>query len=517
MSLRFKTVLILIFSLVATLSVLYVGLNRYIFNEFSAQELLSFDRVGEQIIKTIQSEEQHFSSFVRDWGVWTASFNFIEDLNQNYIDENLTIEALDIIGTACVLYFDSDFNLRYHYSPPENVVLAESVAKAVEENRQAIELLDLKQDPSFYLSVENIGSPFLVALHPVMTTDHTRLSNGYILMGVPVDEDFSRKISHDSGFDFSLQTKGLEHDNAIYKTDEISVALNFISDETALMVLKVRDIDKKFSFTLATEIYREMNVHLHDVLQLMIFMMIVVGLLGILLVVMLVNRLVLSPVLYQIFQFNQIGSSGDLNHRLIVQGSGELRLLSETANRMLDKVQGLNQEIRELSETDGLTGLWNRRRFDAQLRHEWLRAQRKQISISLLMIDIDYFKSVNDTYGHPTGDSYLRSIAKTIVDNLLREADFCARFGGEEFTVILPDVAPDGAMIVAERIRNAVADLQIENSAAAIVSKIVTVSIGIATLLSAADESHENLVIMADQALYSAKKAGRNCSKYADG
>ena len=512
MSLRLKTLLILFFSLLVVLSAFYVGMSRYVFGEFMSIEQIYFDRVGEQIKRSLKSEEKQLSSFVRDWGVWTASYNFIEDLNQNYIDENMTIDALGTIGTACIIYFDSELELRYHYSSPENVALARSVARAVADNHLSIERLDLEKNSSFYLWVENIESPFLVAMHPVLKSDQNQPANGYVLMGVPVDDAFTKRLAQNSGFSFSLRTKDLESCNGNFNNDKIDLALSFLNEETVLMTLKVSDIQKKCSFKLTTEVCREMNVQLQHVFNLILVMMIAIVLLVMLVVVILVNRLVLTPILHHISQFNQICISGDLSHRLTVQGSGELMLLSETANRMIDKIQGLNHEIKQIAETDSLTGLWNRRRFDDQFRCEWLRAQRNRNNLSLLMIDIDHFKSINDTYGHQVGDVCLQKIAKAIADTLLRAADFSARYGGEEFVVILPDIDPPGAMIVAERIRNAVLDLHLENTTNPAGLNSVTVSIGISTIVPTAAECHENMLKVADQAMYRAKQSGRNCS-----
>ena len=158
--------------------------------------------------------------------------------------------------------------------------------------------------------------------------------------------------------------------------------------------------------------------------------------------------------------------------------------------------------------TDALTGLANRRAFEARLSQEWLRSIRAEMPIALFMLDIDHFKRFNDQYGHPAGDDALRSIASCIASKLMRPGDLGARYGGEEFAVLLPETESAGAMIVAERIRSAVTDLglrQAENP-----DGHITISIGVAVAYPMVGDSSAAIVNLADRALYAAKHGGRN-------
>lgn len=168
-----------------------------------------------------------------------------------------------------------------------------------------------------------------------------------------------------------------------------------------------------------------------------------------------------------------------------------------------------NQQLSLLAATDALTGLPNRRSFDTKLAAEWQRAIRASDALSLLMIDIDKFKSYNDTFGHPAGDRCLHSVATALQSEIQRATDLAARYGGEEFGVILPATDETGAEVVAERMRSTVLALRLprpddDNS-------WVSVSIGAATLHPARGSEPEELVTAADGALYAAKEAGRNC------
>jgi len=161
-----------------------------------------------------------------------------------------------------------------------------------------------------------------------------------------------------------------------------------------------------------------------------------------------------------------------------------------------------------LAATDPMTGLANRRLFDQSLSGEWRRALRDHAPLSLLMIDADLFKSFNDTYGHMQGDDCLKMIADAAAEVVRRPGDLVARFGGEEFTVILPNTERDGALAIAEQISSAIRARGIRHQGNPL--GIVTVSVGCATMFPALGWNEVNLIEMADAALYRAKGAGRN-------
>jgi len=161
--------------------------------------------------------------------------------------------------------------------------------------------------------------------------------------------------------------------------------------------------------------------------------------------------------------------------------------------------------LEELATTDALTGLRNRRKFDADIDAEWRRAARHKMPVALLMIDADHFKTYNDTHGHQAGDQMLVGIAICISDSVRRAGDCAARYGGEEFSVLLPGLSAAEAVRVAETIRLKV--LQWSEGPSA-----TTVSIGIASVTPSATADWAILVQAADKALYAAKAGGRNQS-----
>jgi len=185
------------------------------------------------------------------------------------------------------------------------------------------------------------------------------------------------------------------------------------------------------------------------------------------------------------------------------------------ATVLLRKYRDVQQDLqraRDRSEAeallDGLTGIPNRRSFDAKLSHEWRRAQRAAQPLSLLMIDVDSFKELNDRFGHQRGDECLIQIAHSFRDALRRESDFVARYGGEEFAVVLVDTDLDQALMLAESLRRLIWDQNISNPTSERGS--VSISIGVACIVPGTDTGPSELLALADEALYRAKRRGRD-------
>ena len=174
------------------------------------------------------------------------------------------------------------------------------------------------------------------------------------------------------------------------------------------------------------------------------------------------------------------------------------------------QLEEANQQLEELSRTDALTGLANRRHFKETLATEWRRALRNGQSLALIMADLDAFKSFNDTYGHLAGDDCLRKIAVALRSPLMRPSDLAARFGGEEFVILLPGTDLEGGAYLAEAIRQDVEKLAIPHVDSD-TGGLVTMSFGVAAVKPDATLVDLNLVCAADKALYMAKEEGKNC------
>lgn len=174
-------------------------------------------------------------------------------------------------------------------------------------------------------------------------------------------------------------------------------------------------------------------------------------------------------------------------------------------NRML---RDAKEDLRIIALTDELTGLSNRRHFIQLFKRHWARAHRSHQPVSCLMIDIDHFKAYNDHYGHQQGDECLKAVAGIMKKTIQRPDDLVARYGGEEFVAVLPDTGLSGAVLVAERMIDALRGANIEHLGAP--EGQVTVSVGVAAFRDVMDHGMDELLKAADDALYRAKEQGRN-------
>ena len=235
----------------------------------------------------------------------------------------------------------------------------------------------------------------------------------------------------------------------------------------------------------------------------------------------------------------RIGRGDDKTHASALPWAAEFVPLAVALDEMTDKLEereqelrDINNQLRELAQLDSLTGLANRRAFNAKLLTEWKLAIKRRHELSVLMIDVDHFKAFNDRYGHVQGDRCLRKVGEAIKSSTRASGDMiaaaahadgrgaekpnplgtdpqlAARYGGEEFAVLLPAVDLDGAARIAERLRQAVEDLLIAHTAAPL--GFVSISVGVSSVVPDEQESPQDLTESADARLYEAKQRGRN-------
>ena len=213
----------------------------------------------------------------------------------------------------------------------------------------------------------------------------------------------------------------------------------------------------------------------------------------------------LSPQIYRLIDMYQL---------LLAQSK-----IHQLSNQVLHK---LYEELQIQASLDGLTKVPNRRLFDQYFDQQWSELKSTKFSLSLIFIDVDYFKGYNDTYGHQAGDDCLKQVAQVIAQTLTSEQGLVARYGGEEFVVILPKIDQEQAIKIAEKIRDNLKSLQIDHKSS-LVSSYITLSLGIATAEFGNPETMKtiktpgDLIVLADQALYQAKNQGRDrvvCSSF---
>jgi len=222
------------------------------------------------------------------------------------------------------------------------------------------------------------------------------------------------------------------------------------------------------------------------------------------------KKVIIDPLLNLVEIAGQL-SKGNLQARSDAGSMvSEFNVLSHEFNQMAESLQQTNDKLSKLSLVDGLTNIANRRMFDQKLEEEWKRFARTKRPLTLLLIDIDFFKDFNDTYGHLAGDDCLRTIGLILKNIANRSTDLAARYGGEEFAMILAETDQQGAYAIADLIHAQVTQRQIPHETSSI-SQYLTVSIGLAVLHETASiQSPIGLIKVADEQLYKAKHEGRN-------
>jgi diguanylate cyclase (GGDEF)-like protein len=220
----------------------------------------------------------------------------------------------------------------------------------------------------------------------------------------------------------------------------------------------------------------------------------------------------------------KIAHSGiSIPYHLVGSGDGEVYPIErlQERNRELETLveartsalEDAKNKLEALSNTDGLTGIANRRAFDSMLAQEWKRGHRAGTPLALIMLDVDYFKKFNDSYGHPAGDRCLQALAQALAKAGRRAGELAVRYGGEEFVMLLPNTNGHDALETARHIQQEVWSLALPHTETP--TGIVTVSLGVASLVPSMQLCPEDLVQQADSALYGAKLSGRNCVRSA--
>jgi len=194
------------------------------------------------------------------------------------------------------------------------------------------------------------------------------------------------------------------------------------------------------------------------------------------------------------------------NKKIILEKNDELRMINM-------KLQEANKKLEIMSMTDYLTGIFNRLSFETAIKEEWSRCKQHSIPLSLIMVDIDSFKEFNDNYGHQAGDCCIKLVADVLTSYAIRSSDKVARYGGDEFVVLLPHTDKENALNLAEKMRKNVEEKSIPHLFSNI-SDHVTISLGINTIIPSDESSIDEFIRNTDKALYMAKKK-RNCSVFA--
>jgi len=470
----------------------------------------------QRIVEALDREQEHLRTVATDWGLWDETYRYALERHSEFSDTNLTDAAYPAAGVDLIAVLDAEGDLvwgNYWNSEAEVQVPLEPAA---EPWYSSIATSVPESAPYSYAGVVlSSRGPLLLGLSQILTSAVEGPSRGTHVMGRLLDGEFRDALAAQTRVNFVLWTideippeefphfeRTADGESLIVEEgDRLHVYQTYpgIGGEPLLLILA------RVPRNVTAEGRWALGISMATVTAISLFLLVVTGLL--------LDRAVVRPLQGLTAAMAAIRESGNLAERVPVQTGNEIGQLAAEFNDMLARLQRdsaervqMTEELRRLSERDGLTGLLNRRRYDAVLAEEWQRHRREKLPLSVAVLDVDHFKTYNDTLGHQAGDAVLVEIANCIRSLTRRAGDKAARYGGEEFVVIMPATDGDGARKRAEAINRAVRELGIRQAD----GSVLTVSLGVATAVPSGDHPPEILFERADGALYRAKEQGRD-------
>lgn len=467
-----------------------------------------------RVRQAIDNEIRHLDTFCYDWAAWDDSYQFVRSRSPQYIASNLNLSSFQVNRLNLIFLYDRQGRLlegasyELEEGKPLVLTLFEGVTLPVAlalPKASGRELAALKR--TGVIATEK--GPLLLSVRPILTSDNQGPVGGTMVMGRLLNAALLEELAEQTRFAFTFQ-------QGVPAVGQGSLRFDKSDPQYLISYQPFADLHGRHDFLIRLETprrifqtVRKMNRHALHFLALA--SLVLVGLMSVAL-----QHIVLGPICQLKEHARAIRTGGDLSTRLQLRRRDEIGQLANEFDTMMTEIDQkseelatANSELQRLSGEDAVTLLANRRQFDVCLDREWRCLLRQQRPLALLLCDIDFFKPYNDSYGHQQGDRCLRAVAQAIKEAAHRPADLVSRFGGEEFAVILVDADQEGALAVAESIRNAVRLLEIPHRAS-LVDRYVTLSVGTASLVPQAELSPEHLIDWADQALYRAKRLGRN-------
>jgi len=478
----------------------------------------------ERVVEAIDSELENLALINKDWGNWDDMYHYIKNRNAQFVSANIDVSSITNASLSLILILDRQGHAVYSLSIPHTS--KQSVDELFGSN--TTEMLSLFSKRPLIQNcgfMEILSKLRMVCWKPILHSDRTGPEAGTLVMARDFDNTMLMKVQEQTRINFMMlpatslldggerwnihRQKLLTENTVRVNKSERNITFdyelkNLFGDPSAYIHLDLPRVTM-----------RQMNIVLANTT-------LVIGLIAIIMGVTLfitLQFLLINPLIGLQHSMARIRRKKNWGSRLPVQHHDEIGHLGLEINTLLEVIDQQVQNLETLSLTDAMTGLANRRAFDLRLQNEMFRFKRTGNQLSVIILDIDFFKQYNDHYGHAAGDRAIQAVAEAIKAAAKRNLDLRsrrqndhargARIGGEEFAILLPETGQEGAQHVAERIRAELAKLAILHAKSG-VSEILTVSIGIATATNS-DNSAEQLLDHADQALYFAKASGRNC------
>lgn len=492
---------------------------------------LEYREAGEnlrRIFYAIDREIVHLDRLCHDWAVWDDSYEFMEEQSPDFIASNLNAETLAADHLNLLLFCRSDGSIVWGSGTQNGRQLAFSF---LQTQRLSLDhpLLALPTSNGLKSAsgiMDTQFGPLLFSTQTILHSDGSGPSKGLLVMGRLLDQNTLETLKEQTRIPFEMRYPVLGEEALCGPIEQaITIKqdrLSFLEVNNGKFIKSCAgypDINGKPVFGIQYLFPREITRKGITSMGYAAALVIASGMIIVVILNLLLQQIILRPIQRLTDHALAIEQEKDFSRRIDMRRTDELGKLAHSLDTMVQTIdeqtsalQLANEQLIILTVQDGLTGIANRRMFDSYLNKEWRRAMREQAPLSLILLDVDYFKKYNDTYGHQQGDRCLIAVAATLQRHIRRPADLAARYGGEEFAIILPNTHEEGALTIAERVRQGIEALEIPHSASD-VSASVSVSLGVVTTLPKVDKDMRSLdlfVETADRGLYQAKQQGRN-------
>ncbi len=509
MKLRTKVFIYTFLALLVSGTIYTIAFFLWIQPGFNAYESNFLSARSKQLFSIIDNEINHLSVFTRDWAYWDDSYTFVTTHSTDFIDSNLGmstfieghIHGMIFLDDISHIVWSKRFNAEYNASLPVDT-LPNELLQHVDSIRQGISALD--------------GQPFFFVQTPILKSDKSGPSSGTLVIIRYIDNILVEKLSKQLGTKLQINLEPASNQTTISNGPDHHVN---IIDDYQLHLINYYPTVTGGALRIVSSYPRDMHQHGVYIIQQITIIVLAVFIIAMILLTITLNRTVTRPLSQLTQQLEQVNDFTDLKDdsksfdRIFLF---EIRILVNAFQQMASRIISLSEQLQEsnkklnmLAVTDPLTDIPNRRYFFEEGERMVKHVRRQHQPFSVILIDVDYFKDYNDTYGHQEGDQVLKEVAQTIKQMLKRPLDLCARYGGEEFVAVVTECTPENAVALTESLRSAIESLDIRHEKS--VYQTLTASLGLFTVLEDATTiSLDNAIKKADENLYQAKKGGRN-------
>ncbi len=527
MSIRAK-VFTIILVLFASLGVADFFVQRFVvYPSFLELEEHEAGQNLQRIIHALERENYHLERICRDWATWDDTYEFMITRSEAYKTSNLYDDALDSISVNVMIYCAEDGTIAWS-NARDTVQKSGLSLELLKGGRIAPghSLLNMTAGQEGVNGVINTEvGPLLFATRRILRSDGSGPTRGFLIVGRFVNPAMVKTLSEQTRISFEIVHPYVEERMACGTSGETSASIDGLdyftkTDGKSVRVCGAYD-DPAGNPIFGIQYLFPRKITQKGLASIRYAMVLVVssGLIVLVMLNVLLQAVVLRPLGRLTNHAARLRREGDYAQRLDLRRNDEIGILADSFDSMVQTVRErtedlkrANEQLALLSMRDALTGIPNRRMFDDVLKQEWRRAMRDKTPLSIILGDVDFFKDYNDAHGHLQGDQCLIAVAAVLQQQMQRPADLVARFGGEEFAVILADTDADGAGHVAQSLRRAVMDLHLEHDHSD-VAGCVTMSFGVAAMIPQpedGDEGMAELLQKADRAMYRSKRLGRN-------